>query len=184
MLNFAELIYKMILRRNNIRNEKVEQLLQYEGLLESIIQWGYWKEEHRPDIIKVLGNPICGTIVDMGMSIVGALLDDATSNNVSAKDKSLLESIGITPSVSKDYDSTYMVPFVIRLIRDVKMKKEKWPRNFLQPLMEAGDCIDKDVISEMIDWGMNHVHDCDSAVLVTSLSSFCFARDMMTKERA
>jgi len=167
MLVFAELIYKMILRRNNVRNEKVEQLLQYEGLLESIVQWGYWKKEYRPDIIKVLGSPICGTIVDMGMSIVGVLLDD-----VSKKDKTLLESIGITPTVSRDYDSTYMVPFVIVLIRDVKMNKEKWARVFLQPLIEAGDCIDKDVISEMIDWGMNHVHDCDSAVLVTRLSSF------------
>ena len=103
---------------------------------------------------------------------MGVLLNDAASNKVSAKDKTLLESIGITPTVSRDYDSTYMVPFVIVLIRDVKIKKEKWARNFLQPLMEAGDCIDKDVITEMIDWGINHVHDYDSAVLVSSLSSF------------
>lgn len=39
-----------------------EALLKYDGLLRSIVQWGYWDAEHRSDIVDELVNNECETI--------------------------------------------------------------------------------------------------------------------------
>ena len=57
IMAFVELVYKLL--RSNIgkhENEEknlviIEALLKYDGLLTSIVQWGYWDAEHRPDIV-------------------------------------------------------------------------------------------------------------------------------------
>ena len=180
---FAQLILHLIAKKGNKLIS--EAILQHDGLLESIIQWGFW-DSGRPDIVEVLGSPICGTIVDMGMSIVGILVDDAASDNVSAKDIDLLKSIGTTLTISKDYDPNCMISFVVGLIRDVKkegiLSSGGCITSVLRPLMEEADCIDKDVIMEMIGLGMNYVHDYESAVVVARLSGFMLCQELNAKE--
>jgi len=50
--------------------------------------------------------------------------------------------------------------------------------------MFIGDCIDKDVIMGMIDLGVNYVHDCASAVIVTRLSSFILLKEHDDQEQS
>ena len=55
---FAALIHNMIYKAvSNLEVEGkviIDTLLQYEGLLSSIVQWGFWEEKYRPDITNEL----------------------------------------------------------------------------------------------------------------------------------
>lgn len=200
ILPFALLISRMVntstigsTDEKSTDNKLVDTLLSYDGLLSSIIQWGFWGEDHRPDITNELGNVICGTISDVcahvvsiGRDTIRMLVTNAASNSVSAKDKNLLDTIGTIPIVSTEYDSNCMVSFVVGLIREVKKEGipplEPYITSVLQPLMEEADGIDKDVIREMIDLGMNHVHDYASAVVVARLSGFMLSQEFKADE--
>lgn len=83
----------------------------------------------------------------------------------------MLKLVGTTPIVSKDYDSTCMVSFVAGLIKH--MKTNEWEDTYFDALssliVDAG-CVDKSVIAEMIDWGLNYVTDLNDALTVSRLS--------------
>jgi len=166
---------------SSTKKKTVGTLLKYEGLLASIIQCGFWGE-YRPDIVKELGADVCAYVVSIGKGAIRTLVTDAASSN-SAKDKNLLDIIGTTPIVSKDYDPNCMISFVVGLIRDQKNRitLDSNVISVLQPLMEEVDGIDKDVIMEMIDLGMNHVHDYDSAMVVARLSGFMLWKETDNK---
>ena len=178
ILTFVELVSNMISNSKDSTNIKVvNSLLKYEGLLESIIQWNFW-DKHRPDLV-IMEN--CTEIAALGREITGNLFT-GTVDNPSAEDKQLLGLIGSMPIVSKDYDPNCMISYTAGLIcyyKKRKGSKEGFKLDLigdilyiLQPLIEIGDCIDKDVIAGMIDLGMHHVHDYDSAVVVARLSAF------------
>jgi len=191
ILPFVDLIGKMISTsigstdENGEDKKSVDMLLTREGLLGSIVQWGYWKREHRPDIVKELD--ACARVVNIGRNTVRMLVIDAASSTISAaKDKDLLKSIGTTPIVTKEYDPNCMTSFVVGLIRDQKKEGftsfKPYIASILQPLMEEADCIDKDVIKEMIDLGMKHAHYYETAVVVARLSRFMLCQELNAEE--
>jgi len=135
-------------------------LLQYEGLLSSIVQWVFWEEKYRPDIVKELttGNSInCTKIVELGMSTVKRLVLSADVNSEEGRQR--LETIGTTPIISKEYDPECNISFVVGLICQTKIGG--WSieiSNILQRLVEVS-CVDKDVITELIDLGFGTSDD-------------------------
>ena len=98
-----------------------------------------------------------------------------------SENRQVLGRIGCMPIVSKDYDPRCMISYTVRLIRCIKKEEPMeglgliFQRgnglDVLQPLIEFGDCIDKDVITGIIDLGTNYVHDYDSAVAIRSILS-------------
>jgi len=188
ILPFVHLISDII----STDGEVVNSLLKYEGLLASIIQWNFWDNEHRPDMTRLLNMEKCTEIVALGRAIVKKLVINA-ANNPSSENRQLLDSIGCMPIVSKDYDydqsmattSTIYYPDcisytsgLIRCMKEEGSKEGIWcidqidgVLNILAPLMYEGDCIDKDVITRIMDLGTNHVQDYANAVVVARLSA-------------
>ena len=181
---FVELVSDLIRKSINSTDETkkvVDTLLNHEGLLTSILQWGFYNDEHRPDIVKEIGIEVCTQILSSGTNTVANLIESAYrirdgNRLLTGEGRGLLKAIGSTPIVNRDYDPTCKVSYVEGLIHVVK--KEGWERNgsnvfsFLIPhlIAETDDC-DKGVIKEMIDLGANYVHDYAGAELVTRLAS-------------
>ena len=108
----------------------INTLLQYEGLLTTIVQWGFWGEEHRPDITKELGAKNCTSIVVLGRDITAKLvLHEAVlieEKSIAEKEaKGRLEAIGTTLIVSKEYDPNCLVSYVAGMIRMAKATRDR-----------------------------------------------------------
>ena len=165
MQAFVCLIHNMILSCFNspdtIKGKKIiDTLLNYEGLLLSIIQWGFWDEEYRPDITKKLPTKDCVDIVESGRMTVKRLITAADTQT--EEDRKRLEIIGTTPIISKEYDPECTISFVVGLVRLVKIKG--WTMlhstsQCLRRLIANVSCVDKDVITELIDLGINTKDD-------------------------
>ena len=56
-MSFAELIHNLL-----SSTEIINVLLKHECLLRCVIQWSFWTEEHRPDIVKLLNVEDCQII--------------------------------------------------------------------------------------------------------------------------
>ena len=90
----------------------VNTLIQHEGLLTSIVQWIFWNDELRPDIVKVLGADDCEHIVKLGRKTTANIImdednfmEDENSYRIATQDgKKRLRSIGTTPILNKDHD--------------------------------------------------------------------------------
>ena len=155
---FVCLIHNTILSGFNSSDETegkkiIDTLLQYEGLLTSIIQWAFW-EEDRPDIAKEIKVGDLVDIVESGRVTVSRLIRSA--DLISEEDKERLETIGTTPITSKEYDPECKISLVVGLIRQTKI--EGWTMGTskcLRRLIANVSCVDKDVITEMIDLGIN-----------------------------
>jgi len=181
---FVELIYKLL--RSNIgkhENEEknlviIEALLKYDGLLTSIVQWGYWDAEHRPDIVDELVNNECETIVRLGRDASICLVADAIqtkgdSNILSNKFKNRLQAMGMTPIVGKAYDPNCMISYTAGVLQQGKAGTEDWVAyafTILRFLVTEADCVDKNIISEVIDTGLEYMDDYDSASNVAIIS--------------
>ena len=183
---FSGLISDMIIKLAESTDKKVmNTLLKHEGLLSSIIQWGLWDND-RPDISKELKDghingelsvDACVQIVSVGRVTVANLVESVYQMKdgkrlITTEGRGLLKTIGSTPIVNQDYDPTCMVSYVEGLIRAVK--KEGWERNglnIISHLIAETDCIDKGVITEMIDLGANYRHNVESAELVTKFAA-------------
>ena len=160
---FFCLIHNMILHSadNSDKTEGkkiINTLLQHEGLLTSIIQWAFWKEEFRPDIAEELKNDDLLDIVESGKASVSRLIKSADIEI--EQDRKRLEVICTTPIISKEYDPECRISAVVELIRQVKIKG--WTMDasiFLQRLTANVGCVDKNVIIEMIDLGMDTSND-------------------------
>ena len=117
----------------------VEALLQHEGLLQSIVQWGFWVEEYRPDITKELDIEDCTEIVGLGRDIAALL--SATSA------QSRIETLGTTPIVSKQCDPSCLVSYVAGLVRFMKTFGQAKIDQFFPVLLRFidsdADCVDK-----------------------------------------
>jgi len=138
---------------NEGNKEIIDVLLQHDGLLTSIVQWGFWNGEYRPDLVEDLGS-LCGIVVTFGRNITRFIVHSIT--DATTKDKPLLEAIGATPIVSKAYDPTCMVSFLEGLIHQIKT--DGWNQSDLltfNELWSGIDCADKRVVIEMIDLGLN-----------------------------
>ena len=159
---FGCLIHNMILKAvdNSDKNGKIiiDTLLQYEGLLISIVQWGFWDKKYRPDLTNELHSNDCTKIVELGLATVNRLIEAADTETEEGRER--LETIGTTSIISKEYDSECTTSFVVGLIRQTKIVG--WSieiSNTLRRLTSNASCVDKDVITEMIDLGMNTSDD-------------------------
>jgi len=160
---FLCLIHNMILsgvsNSDKTEGEKIiDPLLNYEGLLASIVQWGFWKEEYRPDIAKEIEVGDLVDIVESGRVTVSRLIRAPDLNSEEGKER--LEMIGTTPIISKEYDPERTISLVVGLIRQVKI--EGWTidtSKCLRRLIANVNCVDKDVITEMIGLGLNTSDD-------------------------
>ena len=168
---FVQLISDMIIFSTDW--EVVNTLLKHEGLLASIIQWIFWDQDVRPDLVNELSVKKCTDITSIAKEVIGDLLKNA-ANNPSTEDRHLLGRIGCMPIVSKEYGPNCRISYMAELISFIKANemKEKEHLKILQSLLYAGDCIDKDVIMGIIDLGTNRLHDYESAVVVARLSGF------------
>ena len=174
ILPFARLIYNMMTKykdESEYDKNMIDLLLQHEGLLQTIVQWGFWEDEYRPDITRKLKGEDCTTIIKWGREITKKLLEYASSDTPTPNDKNLLESIACTSIVSKEYDPSCMVSYVAGLMRLVKATGDTKYLVQVENLMRRTDCVDKVVITEIIDCGINHTADYSSA---SSLAGFLF----------
>jgi len=167
---FSLLVTDLLCSSINRTDETVmSALLNHEGLINSIIQWAFWNEEHRPDLVKELGAKDCAEIVSLGrqvLTMIGGV-------NIF---RSWFVDFGTTPIVNKSYDPSCKLSLVEGLILIVK--KEGWESDgtkatsaILCRLIEEADCIDKGVVTELIKLGTNFTTDISSAELVTRLAS-------------
>lgn len=178
---FLGLIGNMISNSiNGTDKEVVNTLLKYEGLLSSIVQWGFWKD-YRPDIMKVMGTEDCTVLTEMGMKIVGLFVNDTYQRRdtviglgLSAECKKLMWSIGTTPIVSREYDQACMTSYnegFIHHTKEAEGFKMRHDLLLLQVLVTDIDCVDKGIITALIDFGLNFASDYNSAAIVAGLVS-------------
>ena len=161
ILPFAKLVSQILIKGEM---DIIELLLQQnEGLIRSIVQWGFWDEEHRPDIVKEIGIEECSQITNSGVITVSSLMKVSTieGTNIFQTDNQLamkiIDIIGCTPIRNKDYDTGCMVSFVGGMIRSVKSIGVKTKSLFtILQFIENADCVDKGIITEIIDFGVNH----------------------------
>ena len=151
---------------NSVDEKAVNALLKHEGLLTSIVQWGFWGEQNRPDIsqdlnsipsIKSMGME--AEIAKLGRSLIRLLLAHAGTlkdekGNLTGLVKERLQTIGSAPIISKTYDANCMVSYVLSFIRRIKTDGWRDDTDFsnLQFLIDS-DCVDKGVMKEVIDLG-------------------------------
>ena len=147
---FAELILHMI----DFSEYNIDTFfLRHEGLLSTIVQWGFWDKEHRPDIAAEMKTE---EIVRLGREITEKLVTMAADNEQTEDGKNLLETIGTTPVISKQYDSSCMVSYVTGLMRHIKVgglkKEQQGSFSILQHLIVDAECVDKGVIGEVVSF--------------------------------
>jgi len=161
----------------------VDTLLQHEGFLPSIIQCGFW-DDYRPDIVNELGNEDCAYVASLCRCITKDLLRNATNQRSDdgslTIDRKQVAVIGSTPIVSKDYDLGCMLSYTAGLICQTKNKESEDSLLAVLVLMKEADCVDKDVITEMIDFGMK-TKDFSTAELTMMLSNVMILQDANKK---
>jgi len=174
IVRFSQLIGKMVHAPNwnDLDKKVVDALLQHEGLLTSIIQWGFWYE-YRFDILNELSEVT--NIVDSGRIIAKILVRDAHNRarrSVTTDGKDRLLMLGTTPIINKEYDPNCMVSYTEGLIHLAKRERGSTTcLDTLAVLINEAGCVDKGVIREMIDWGANYDHDVEKAEEFTRLLS-------------
>jgi len=153
-------------------------LLQHEGLVESIIQWSFWGEEYRPDIAGQLSSQHSSEIYYLGEKVSSIIIANAVGiiNNKTPRDEKMVEFIFSLPIVSKDYDPTCTVSYVAGLIQQLKKMNDKPTRDKyeseLRVLVQTTlDLVDKGVIKEMIDFGLNNTTDLSSAKFAVNMAN-------------
>ena len=176
MFSFAHLIKQVLTNSGGgSKNKIIDTLLKHDaGLLRTIVQWGFYYEEYRPDVTKEIHNGDCGNIVHIGRELV-IFIFTHTSEYLVGGDMSILESIGTAPIVPKHIDPACMISFTEGLI--CRMKAEGGRGEFVQQefkilnhLIEA-NCVDTGIISEMISFGLCNMIDYDIAKVVAWLSA-------------
>ena len=163
ILPFVEMIHT-ILYQDPIGEGIIDTLQQHEALVRSIVQWGFWQTCYRPDIVKELKSEDCAKIRLWGMEAASWLAGDEATT------ESIVQMTATTPIVSKDYDPTCMVSYVAGLICKLKTNWNAHNSFVLKKFIVDVDCVDKGVITELIDLGLNYTNDFDTALLVGKLS--------------
>ena len=152
-------------------------LFQHEGLLKSIVQWGFWGE-NRPDIVKELGVVKCELVVEWGRDATDVLIRNA---EVDAEDEVVnrirLETIATTSIVSKEYDPNCMISYVAGVIRMMKATGHSDYFYVIMSFIGIIDCVDKGVITEVIDFGMNYSTDYARAEVIAKISAAMIYQD-------
>ena len=135
-----------------------------------------------PDIVKEIKAKDLADIVRIGQVCVKELIVDVTPPEIpfslTARGKRLVRIIGTTPVISKEYDSSCMISFTSGFIRQLNKclgldrADDMACLTTLGYLLGGGDCVDKNVIIDLFDLGLNYVKDCtceETALLVQLL---------------
>ena len=184
IVHFVDLITNIIDRAHSEQDDEnkmiVDTLLEHEGLLRSIVQWGFWGEEYRPDIAKEVKVDDIAMIIEWGRSsitqlvtlVFGEVHEDGEGTLVLTDEAKLrMYIIGATPIVSKEYDPSCMVSYTAGLIRI--MKTARWTIDDffnVKHLIRWADCVDKGVITEVVYFGFNYTTNCNTAEVVAMIS--------------
>jgi len=154
----------------------LEILLNYEGLLTTITQWSFWKEDHRPDIsnelVDIEGNK---EIPHWGRKATWKVITAACKLDAEDKRKRL-DNIANTPILNKSYESTCQVSFVIGLVRIMKTDRMVGDFTALRTLLKESNCVSKDLITELFDLGLNFTPNLDDAKDIASTFSALMLR--------
>ena len=98
------------------------------------------------------------------------LKDD--NGSLTNEGKNRLQAIGSTPIINKAYDPTCMVSYVVGSIRHIKTSDwDGADLTNLQSLIFDSDCVDKGVIREVVDFGLNYTTDSKTSQFVCLLSN-------------
>ena len=159
---------------NDTKMNIVGTLLKHEELLKTIVQWGFWGEEHRPDIAKELTVNGCSHIVSIGREITAWIIHGCYDACDDFSSREPLVTICTTPIVSKDYDPDCMVSHLSELIRRIKKATSgdmSYVLRLVERLMCCSDCVDKEVITEIIDFGTNFATNYSHAGCTANISA-------------
>lgn len=121
----------------------------------------------------------------MGRDITANLIIDADTTDVDGNlivtdDIERLQNISTMPIVNKGYDPTCMVSFAEGIIRHMKIDEweedvDIWTQGddvfIVEALMQKADCIDKGLVTEVVDLGSNFVCDYKRALDMARMSS-------------
>ena len=166
---FVHLIYNMISESITRTDKKLlDTLLNHDGLLRSIIQWSFWRDAawQRPDIAQELTIEKRAQIIHMAGESIALLLNDAYQR-IEQDGEERLKAIGSTRIVNKEYDPSCMTSYtagLVRLIDPIGRDGDHLKNclNIILALVDKGDCVDKEVITEIIKFGFIYANrnDC------------------------
>jgi len=184
IVSFVQLISTITLHSIHDKDEILtDKVFKYDGLLTSIVQWGFWGMRDRPDIARDLQSEEISHIRMLGRKTTEMIVcsDNYVRDEMgilTEKGRSVLDIVATTPIVSKEFDPTCMVSFVAGYVGLLKTEGMKAQDDFiiLKRLIEEADCVDKGVVSELIDLGLRYALDHESACYVADIS-----HDMLIK---
>jgi len=132
-------------------------------------------KEYRPDIAGLLSSQHSAKMFYWGEKVSSIIIANAVGIMGSPRDKKMVEFIFSLPIVSKDYDPTCMVSYVAGLIQllnkiDDKRTRDKYETELRVLVQTTLDLVDKGVIKEMIDFGLNNTTDLSSAKFAVNMA--------------
>jgi len=145
---FSQFIYLVLNEAANsddpLKHEAVTALIEYEGLVRSIVQWAsFWYTGSCPDLFDEIGHTDMAMILSCGRLVTSYLTKNMPS---------LRETIASTPVSLPDNS---IVSFVVGLIRRMSIEFDKENLSTLHHLIVDEDCVDKSVIVGMIGFGVS-----------------------------
>jgi len=179
------LLSRMIIDSDESESMRIsKELLNHGNLLKTIVQWGYWGE-YRSDIMNELPEVVT-SIVDIGKNLTKVLVKDVYerkdgTGSLSSYDAGIINIIGTTPVINKEYDPNSMVSYTEGLIRQAKTTGDEDDFTIIHFLVANVDCVDKRVIIELIDLGMNFTTDIGNAIRVMRISQSIIFKGIATK---
>jgi len=172
IMDFVYLVQHMLWK--SFEEEKlnvIEEILQHDYLLRSLVQWEYWRKE-RPDLIKELTVGTCTQIALVAERASRLVIAKHPSEVLGLSGSRILGVLGTTPIVSKEYDPNCMVSFMVDNLRQSKHNRQMKELFGMIPILASGgDCVDKDVIKEVIDWGLNCKPDLERSIIICLISA-------------
>jgi len=156
-------------------------LLQNEGFLDSVVQTAFWSS-YRPDLVKEYEShqlsvdiksletdfhKVIRNIVSIGHKRVMAQIPFPQDG------LDLVMTIAKTPIVSRSYKPECKVNYVVGTIRMLKLvdSVDRWDHfATLHMFMINADCVDNDVIADVIDLGRNFTVNIDDAMSISKIS--------------
>jgi len=175
IVDFTNLLMSMLkpaVESNSEEDVIVNTLLQQDGLLRSIIQWGFWNKDHCQELIDDETRIMIMNNMNMGTAILVNHIRQRKNDRgtLLEADMSWLVTLATTPIVSKESDPTCTVSFVEGSIQRLKIQWTEIERRKITQLMTYVDCVDKGVIKEVIDLGLNFTTEYGSASSVAFMS--------------
>ena len=106
---------------NSLEDEKIiETMLLHDHLIRTIVQMGFW-DVHRPDIMRELKAEIRITnIIAISRQFVRLLVLTDMEGESRIR---LLNTIGTTPIINKEYDPSCMISYTAELVRGLKTEQ-------------------------------------------------------------